>query len=268
MPDATDISCASDNNNYSMTPIKNIAMVDFADTKWVLVIEKEATFRTLAVSQYWKKCPQGQGVLVTVGITSPTIPPIPSKMRNTHRVQGKGYADLATLQFLHLIHTLRPDIPIFAVVDCDPHGIDIMRNYKHGSKALGHEANTRVPGLKWLGVKMDDIFLHSSIRALPRLDLPDLNSQGADSQSSQSSRRTPMDSLMRLTPRDRKMAERLLVSVAGDYEDAERRLEDAEQMRELQTMLMLNAKAEIQAVDDMGDLSNWLNEKMETEMLM
>lgn len=52
-------------------------------------------------------------------------------------------------------------IPIYCVVDCDPHGIDIMRTYKYGSRSLGHEVNTRVPGLHWLGVKMDDIFLHT-----------------------------------------------------------------------------------------------------------
>lgn len=38
--------------------------------------------------------------------------------------------------------------------------------------------------------------------------------------------------------------------------------EQEEQMRELQLMLMLNLKAEIQAIDDMGDLSSWLDEKM------
>lgn len=77
--------------------------------------------------------------------------------------QGKGYADLATRQFLHLIHDVRPLLPILCVVDCDPHGIDIMRNYKYGSKGLGHEENTRIPGLQWLGVKMEDILLASSL---------------------------------------------------------------------------------------------------------
>lgn len=47
---------------------------------------------------------------------------------------------------------------MLCVVDCDPHGIDIMRMYKHGSRGLGHEVNARVPGLQWLGVKMDDVF--------------------------------------------------------------------------------------------------------------
>lgn len=48
-------------------------------------------------------------------------------------------------------------MPILGVVDCDPHGIEIMRTYKYGSQRLSHEENARVPGLQWLGVKMDNI---------------------------------------------------------------------------------------------------------------
>lgn len=76
--------------------------------------------------------------------------------------QGKGYPDLATLEFLALLHTVRPLVPMLCIVDCDPHGIDIMRMYKHGSRGLGHEQNARVPGLQWLGVRMDDILQSAS----------------------------------------------------------------------------------------------------------
>lgn len=38
--------------------------------------------------------------------------------------------------------------------------------------------------------------------------------------------------------------------------------EEMEQLRELQVMLMLNMKAEIQAIDHMGDLSGWLDDKI------
>lgn len=40
--------------------------------------------------------------------------------------------------------------------------------------------------------------------------------------------------------------------------------EETEQLRELQVMLMLNMKAEIQAIDNMGDLSDWLDVKIGT----
>lgn len=95
--------------------------------------------------------------------------------------KGKGYADLATLEFLNLIHSVRPVLPILCVVDCDPHGIDIMRTYKYGSRGLGHEENATVPGLQWLGVKMGDILGY-----IPGLQEQD-SSQSSGGQSSQSS---------------------------------------------------------------------------------
>lgn len=95
--------------------------------------------------------------------------------------QGKGYADLATLEFLNLIHSARPLMPILGVFDCDPHGIEIMRTYKYGSQRLSHEENARVPGLQWLGVKIEDI-----LRASPPVNEED-GSQSSLGQASQSS---------------------------------------------------------------------------------
>lgn len=48
------------------------------------------------------------------------------------------------------------------------------------------------------------------------------------------------------------------MAASGDELDHE----ETEQLRELQVMLMLNVKAEIQAIDNMGDLSDWLDEKI------
>lgn len=100
------------------------------------------------------------------------------------RLQGKGYADLATLEFLNLVHSARPLMPILGVFDCDPHGIDIMRTYKYGSQRLSHEENARVPGLQWLGVRIDDVLQAT----LPVVEEDgSQNSLGQASQSSQSS---------------------------------------------------------------------------------
>lgn len=70
--------------------------------------------------------------------------------------------------------------------------------------------------------------------------------------------------MVALTPSDRKTAQRIFQAiVAGaELEEEEFGQEDSEQLRELQVMLMLNLKAEIQAIDKMGDLSDWLSEKM------
>ena len=42
--------------------------------------------------------------------------------------QGKGYPDVASLQLLWSLATKEKTkhLPIFALVDCDPHGLDIL----------------------------------------------------------------------------------------------------------------------------------------------
>lgn len=75
-------------------------------------------------------------------------------------------------------------MPILGVFDCDPHGIDIMRTYKYGSQRLSHEENARVPGLQWLGVKIDDV-LQAGLPVTK--EDGSQNSLGQGSQSSQSS---------------------------------------------------------------------------------
>lgn len=195
---------------------------------------------------------------------------------------------------------------MLCIVDCDPHGIDIMRMYKHGSRGLGHEQNARVPGLQWLGVKMDDI-LQSANRprsdeenpqisgSQPEQPVPAALSQEShiftmagsgkhkdranksvtpratgltSTTASQPSlplrgreQRSATDALMALTWNDRKTAQRIFEALTGE-EERELDQEELEQLRELQVMLMLNMKAEIQAIDNMGDLSDWLDEKM------
>jgi len=42
--------------------------------------------------------------------------------------------------------------------------------------------------------------------------------------------------------------------------------EEMQQKQELQRMLMLNVKAEIQAVDHFGDVAGWLDQKLAGEM--
>ncbi|KAK7710772.1 endodeoxyribonuclease [Diaporthe eres] len=148
MKDDTVVACSFDQDpGETIPPINTVRKIDFGETRWILVIEKEVHARFAAI-------------------------------------EGKGYADLATLEFLNLIHSARPLLPILGVFDCDPHGIEIMRTYKYGSQRLSHEENARVPGLQWLGVKIDDI-----LRANPPSVEEDgsQSSLGQASQSSQSS---------------------------------------------------------------------------------
>ena len=49
-------------------------------------------------------------------------------------------------------------IPILALVDADPYGIEIMCIYKFGSKSLSHEASyLTCPYIKWIGILPRDI---------------------------------------------------------------------------------------------------------------
>ncbi|MCJ1404914.1 hypothetical protein MMC11_008140 [Xylographa trunciseda] len=184
--------------------------LDISNIAWVLVIEKEATFCSLASTIFYRDIDIGNGIIIT----------------------GKGYPDILTRKLLrrlseyHSANSIPP--PIFGLADFDPHGLQIILTYKYGSKALAHEnAELVVPTLRWLGVKSKDLL------------------QGEIS--------TDQSGLMPLTSQDRKMAIRMLGRAAFS-EEIER-----EWMKELQTMLMLDMKAEIQLLDRReGGLATWL----------
>ncbi|KAK3297443.1 Spo11/DNA topoisomerase VI subunit A [Chaetomium fimeti] len=256
--DGSTHSCDIAGDTGSLLPsISSIQKINFRATRWVLVIEKEATFRTLAASQYSTTSRAGHGILIT----------------------AKGFPDLTTRRFLSVLSTLRPELELFVLVDFDPHGVAIMRTYRYGSRRLDHEENATAPKLRWLGIISDDIF-NEAAHVQGTSDIGHSQaSQGTASQvsvadsfdGSQSERPTkrartnklqrrgPSESILPLTRHDRRKAVEVMKEVSG----AESMSDDgAEQMRELQRMLMLNIKAEIQAVDNYGDISEWLDGKL------
>ncbi|KAL3423097.1 type IIB DNA topoisomerase [Phlyctema vagabunda] len=181
---------------------KGILDVDFNEARWILVIEKEATFRTLASSQYWKTSDAGKGIIIT----------------------AKGYPDIQTRQFLCMLSRIQPSIPILALVDFDPDGLGIMSTYKYGSIALAHETNSlAVSSLKWLGIKTSDAMICNP-------------------------------GVIQLSARDRKVAARMLERKEFEREE--------EWRSELQQMLLLNIKAEIQILGNGEALQAWLNMKL------
>ncbi|KAM0813327.1 putative Spo11/DNA topoisomerase VI subunit A [Seiridium cardinale] len=225
---------------------KELEDVDLSGVQWVLVIEKDATFRNLAAAQYFAASTAGPGLLVT----------------------GKGFPDLATRQFLYTIHVQYPHIPIHALVDFDPAGIGIMRTYQHGSQSLRHEKNVTVPELLWLGVKSNDVFGRAARnRPMP----PPAHLANIERQSRQSGPASRRDAGIAtqlanvnyktnsLTDKDRRQAVSLLKALEkqGALEAEELNL-----CRELQFMLILNIKFEIQAVDDGGNMAKWLDERL------
>jgi meiotic recombination protein SPO11 len=110
-------------------------------------------------------------------------------------------------------------------VDFDPDGLSILSTYKYGSAALAHEnSQLAVSSIHWLGIRSTDLQQESADEA-----------QG----------------LLRLSARDRGKAVKMLGNEIFAVE--------TEWRRELQVMLFLNVKAEIQVVSGFGrvGLEGW-----------
>ncbi|EIW70895.1 hypothetical protein TREMEDRAFT_61408 [Tremella mesenterica DSM 1558] len=157
--------------------------------EWVLVIEKD----TCLGMKLLEDNGLGPGMLVT----------------------GKGYPDLATIQLLHLASETFPKqvVKFHALVDADPHGLDILSVYTYGSEAtrysVEHADLALGERLQWLGVKASD-WISAGVA---------------------------YDDLLELTDKDVQKAMSMLRSDIP-----------SEWKRELAHMLHLNRKAEIQVI--------------------
>ncbi|KAI0183613.1 Spo11/DNA topoisomerase VI subunit A [Xylaria flabelliformis] len=244
--------CNSDDCQGVLLPnARAITGVDLRAIKWLLVIEKEATFRGLVASKFHETAAAGPGVLIT----------------------AKGYPDLSTRQFLHKIHMASPTLPMYGLVDFDPDGVRIMLTYKNGSRSLQHEENVTLSQLVWIGLRSHDVLEHhkkwpQSAHTNQTYDSSRISSsQFASFHSGASPCRTrafsPVEVMLPLKTADRRLALRILSAVVGkDHQVAE----SLDLIHELQVMLLLNTKAEIQAVDEAGDLATWLNYTLTSRM--
>lgn len=135
-----------------------------------------------------------------------------------------------------LLSESAPDIPIYGLVDYDPDGLCILSTFKYGSVALNEQSkHHRMPNMKWLGLRNQDVAVDIKARSVNR-------GQG----------------LLQLTSRDRHKAVKMLTwpRMVEDGDEPEWR-------RELQVMLMLNIKAEIQLLEaDSGGLVKWIMDQM------
>ena len=123
-------------------------------------------------------------------------------------------------------------------MDFDPDGIAIMSTYKYGSRNLRHEtADMAVPVIRWLGLRSRHLFDKS-------------NTLGGNS------------GLLPLSMRDRKLAKKMLAQSSLMEENGE-----SEWRRELQIMLTLGCKAEMEILDDReGGVEGWLEEALVKEL--
>lgn len=88
--------------------VENISEIQ-SSACFILVVEKESIFHKLIEEDFRNK------------LTTPTI-----------LITGKGFPDLNTQLFLKKLWMVM-SIPVFILVDADPHGICIMLNYRFGS---------------------------------------------------------------------------------------------------------------------------------------
>ncbi|KAH9484960.1 Meiotic recombination protein SPO11 [Psilocybe cubensis] len=103
------------------------------DVTWILVVEKEAIFQTLCRLQLPShESMPGKGIIIT----------------------GKGYPDVATRHLVKsLADALSKRIPILALMDADPFGLDILSVYKFGSRTMQHEnGKLAAKRTRWLGI--------------------------------------------------------------------------------------------------------------------
>lgn len=112
-----------------------------------------------------------------------------------------------------------------------------MSTYKHGSWNLSHEnEKLNVPSIRWLGLRSREL-LDGTTGGL---------SEG----------------LLQLTMRDRKKAMKMLERPLLDEE-----AEEKEWRRELQVMLMLGVKAEMEILADRaGGICGWVEERLLEEI--
>ncbi|OBT82498.1 hypothetical protein VE02_09128 [Pseudogymnoascus sp. 03VT05] len=209
--DGQTIDCSSENEGILVPNTKDISHLSFPSCNWILVIEKEATFRTLSTTHHARTSRAGPGLLIT----------------------AKGYPDIATRALLHLLSLTQGCPPIYVLTDYDPHGISILSTYAHGSASLAHQNDgLAVPGLRWLGVKLE-------------------SAVGTQNRGGEDGGEVP--GILTLKKRDRRLGRSMLIRHPAMLEDGE-----AEWRREVQCMLFLNLKAEIQVLGGGERLGRWV----------
>ncbi|XP_072552743.1 meiotic recombination protein SPO11 [Salminus brasiliensis] len=131
--DGTRVECHSSSMavpvSSNVSEITNIV----STAKFILVIEKDATFQRLLDDEF---CTRLHSCII---------------------ITGKGVPDVnSRLMVRKLWDTLH--IPVFALVDADPHGIEIMCIYKYGSVSMAFEARSlTIPTILWIGLLPSDI---------------------------------------------------------------------------------------------------------------
>jgi meiotic recombination protein SPO11 len=104
-----------------------------SDAKAILVVEKDATYQRLLDDN------------------------ILEKLKPIIMITGKGFPDLNTRLLVKRLWE-KLQIPVLALVDADPHGVEIMCVYRFGSISQSYDAdNLTVSSMRWIGVLPSDL---------------------------------------------------------------------------------------------------------------
>ncbi|KAJ4863705.1 type IIB DNA topoisomerase domain-containing protein [Trichoderma breve] len=193
----------------------SIVAISCETIRWILIVEKDATYRSLTSCLFWQTSCLGPGLLIT----------------------AKGYPDMLTCAFVQLIRFNCPHITIFVLADYDPDGLNILRHYRLKSE-IASEGFT-APAIRWLGIKSQS----------------SKESTGSKTSISSTECREPISPL---STRDRNVAVGILKKLVDSGDDPTA----VKLGRELQVMLMMGIKAEIQWLDEAGNLTEWLDTKI------
>ncbi|XP_039935713.1 meiotic recombination protein SPO11 isoform X2 [Hirundo rustica] len=131
--DGTKVNCTC--STTAVTVPSNVQGIKNLNShaKFILIVEKDATFQRLLDDDFFGK-------------VSPCI-----------MITGRGIPDLNTRLLVRKLWDSF-QIPVFTLMDADPHGVEIMCVYKYGSVSMSFEAHhLTVPSVKWLGLLPSDL---------------------------------------------------------------------------------------------------------------
>ncbi|KAJ4148422.1 hypothetical protein LMH87_002892 [Akanthomyces muscarius] len=110
---------------------RSVTCIETRGARWLLVVEKDAVFRSLVAVRFWETSLAGPGILIT----------------------ARGYPDLMTRSFLARIQSDCPHLPMFVLTDFDPDGLSIFSCYRYGTTNFFHESSNSQINFGWLGIQ-------------------------------------------------------------------------------------------------------------------
>ncbi|KAI8391460.1 Spo11/DNA topoisomerase VI subunit A [Radiomyces spectabilis] len=142
-----------DERGALIPPIDQVREVE-CRAKLMIVIEKEASFHNLISAGFIQSLPQ-HSILIT-GCGYPVT--FPLKMVVPRQIAKKnGIQDISTRHMIKYLSMRNPSMPICALMDNDPYGLDIYAVYKWGSKAQAFDArNLVIPDILFIGITCQD----------------------------------------------------------------------------------------------------------------